>query len=288
MDGKRVQVVTDSVAWLPSSLASDLGIRVVPLHVSFGAEQFTETVDITNHVFYQRLQESRELPKTSQPSAGEFLEAYRQAAAAGAQSIVSIHVSSKLSGTFRSAEMAAAAFAEERPDVPIECIDTLQAATAEGIVAVRAAEAAARGATLEEVVAETRALLPKQRVLVVVETLEYLQKGGRIGRAQALLGGLLRIRPILTLIDGEVAPKERARTRARAMERLVALAGDYALGRPLGHLGIFHATAPDAAAELSEQFHSQFAVQRLILSELGPVIGTYLGPGALGVTFHCD
>jgi DegV family protein with EDD domain len=280
--------VTDSLAWIPPDLAQVHDLTVVPLHVHFGAEQYTETVDLTNEEFYRRLRQAKELPKTSQPSVGEFLEAYRAAAQAAA-AILSVHASSKLSGTFRAAQTAASLLREERPDVRIETLDTLQAATAEGIVAIRAAEDAARGLPFDDVLANARALLPKPRILFVVETLEYLHRGGRIGRAQALLGGLLHIRPILTVEDGEVAPKERARTRSRAMERVVELMAEYAQGRPFGHVAVVHAVAEDVAHELTGRVQERFQLKRpIIATEVGPVIGTYIGPGAFGVTFHCD
>lgn len=280
-------MVTDSLAWIPPDLAKQHDIRVVPLHVSIGEAQFTETVDLTNEEFYRRLRESKVVPKTSQPSVGEFLAAY-EAAAETAGAIVSIHASSKLSGTFRAAEAAAATLRQQRPDVRLETLDTFQAATAQGIVAIRASEDAARGASFEEVVANARLLMPKPRILFVVETLEYLRKGGRIGTAQALLGGLLHIRPILTVIDGEVAPRDRARTRARAMERVVELMAEYAHGRPFGHVGVVHAADEAAGQELARRVQERFTIDRFIFSEIGPVIGTYVGPGAFGATFHCD
>jgi DegV family protein with EDD domain len=282
------RIVTDSLAWIPGELAKQHGITVVPLHVHFGAEQYTETVDLTNAEFYRRLQESKVLPKTSQPAPGEFLEAYRRLAEQ-TTSILSIHASSKLSGTCRSAETAAGMLRSERPDVQIETIDTLQAAFCQGIVAIRAAEAAARGASLAELVVGARALMPKPRLFFVLETLEYLQKGGRIGRAQALLGGLLHVRPILTLVDGEVAPKERARTRAKAMERLLELMAEYAQGRPFGHVSVLHAVSEDVARSLAALIEQRFTLEHpIVVTEVGPVIGTYTGPGAFGATFHCD
>jgi DegV family protein with EDD domain len=284
---ERVGVVTDSLSWIPPDLARELGIRIVPLHVFFGDEQYTETVDITPQEFYRRLKESKVLPRTSQPSPGEFLDVYRDVAKR-ADAILSVHASSRLSGTFHSAQTAAGLLRQERPDVRIECLDTLQIAMAEGIVAVRAAEAAATGVPFDRIVADARALLPKPQVLVVVETLEYLYRGGRIGRARALLGGLLRIRPILTVTDGEVAPKDRARTRSQAMARVVDLMAEYAQGRPFGHVGVFHAEAPDVAEELTAMVRSRFTVNRFVASELGPVIGTHVGPGAFGTTYHCD
>src|SRR5688500_9337870 len=178
MPGGGTRVVTDSLAWIPDDLVRQHNIKVVPLHVHFGEEQFTETVDLTNEQFYTRLRESKELPKTSAPSPGEFLEAYR-AVAQDADAIVSVHFTSKLSATFRSAEIAAGELRQEMPNVKIETLDTLQAAMAQGIVVLEAAEAAARGTSFEQIVADAKALIPKPRVYFVVETLEYLHKGGR-------------------------------------------------------------------------------------------------------------
>lgn len=283
----RVRIVTDSLAWLPSELAAEHQIRVVPLHVFFGEEQFTEGVDLTNEEFYRRLQTSKVLPKTSQPSAGEFLNAYREVTD-GASAILSVHASSRLSGSVRAAATAANMLREERPDLRVETLDTFQIAMAEGIVALRAAEEASRGVPFDEIVAHARELSSKPRILCALETIEYLYKGGRIGRAQAFVGGLLHVRPIITVIDGEVAPKERVRTRARGMERIVELMGEYAQGRPFGHVGVLHAEAPDAAQEIIARVRERYQVERLVVTEIGPVIGTYVGPGAYGATFHCD
>jgi DegV family protein with EDD domain len=275
------------MAWLPPTLANEHQIRIVPLHVHFGEEQFTEGVDLTNREFYRRLREAKALPKTSQPSAGEFLDAYRDLAD-DASALVSIHASSKLSGTVQAARTAAGMLAQERPDVRVEVLDTLQIATAEGMVAIRAAEDADRGAALDEVVGNAQALAPKQRIVLSLETLEYLQRGGRIGRARALLGSLLRIRPILTVTDGEVEPKDRARTRSQAIERILELMADYAQGRPFAHVGVLHAEAPDVGDELAAKVRARFQVEQFIYTEIGPVIGTHVGPGAFGATFHCD
>jgi DegV family protein with EDD domain len=286
--GQRIRVVTDSLAWIPDDLVRRHQLTVVPLHVHFGEEQYTETVDLTNEQFYARLRESRVMPKTSAPSPGEFLDAYRRVADE-ADAIVSVHFTSKMSATYQSAEIAAGQLREERPGFRIETIDTLNAAMAEGIVALRAAEDAERGLSFDEVVANARALVPKPRVYLTVQTLEYLQKGGRIGRAQALVGGLLQIRPVLAVQDGIITPLARERTMGRAMDRIVTLIGEYAQGRPLAHACVLHAVAEDAARQVAQQLESRFTIQRpIIFSEIGPVIGTYVGPGALGVTFHCD
>ena len=288
MVGGQPRIVTDSLAWIPQELVEQHALTVVPLHVSFGEEQFTETVDLTNADFYRRLRESKALPKTSAPSPGEFAAAYR-ALSQETDSILSVHFTSKLSATLRAAEIAAAEVKGEMPALRIVTLDTLQAAMAEGIVAIRAAEDVARGVPFDQVVANARALAPKPRVLLVVETLEYLQKGGRIGRAQAFLGGLLNVKPILSVEDGVIEPKTRERSRARAMQRVVDYMAEYAQGRPLGHACVLHAVAEEPARELAALIESRFTLTRpIIFSEIGPVIGTYVGPGAFAATFHCD
>jgi DegV family protein with EDD domain len=289
MAEERIAVVTDSLAWLPESVSRERGITVVPLHVTIGDEHFTEGVDLTNREFFRRLRESRVLPKTSQPAAGEFLDAYRDVAAR-ADAIVSVHASGKLSGTVRSAETAAELLRQERPECRIEVIDTRTIATCQGITAVRAAEASAAGASFEDVLRIARTLPAKTRLLFVLETLDYLQKGGRIGRARALLGSLLQIKPILSLVEGEVAPKDRARTRAKAMERCLALMAEDAAGRPFRHVGVLHADAQDTAGELKREVQARFDVPDSVfmVEEIGPVIGTYTGPGAFGLSWYCE
>jgi DegV family protein with EDD domain len=288
MPGGQTRVVTDSLAWIPEDLVRQHQLTVVPLHVSFGEQQFTETVDLTNAEFYRRLQESKVLPKTSAPSPGEFAAAYRELAET-TDSILSVHFTSKLSATLRAAEIAAAEVRAETPGLRIDTLDTLQAAMAEGIVAIRAAEDAARGLPFDEIVANARALAPKSRILFVVETLEYLHKGGRIGRAQAFLGGLLNVKPILTVEDGVVTPKTRERSRLKAMARVIEYMQEHAQGRPLGHACVLHAVAEEPARELAALIESRFTLTRpMIFAEIGPVIGTYVGPGAFAVTFHCD
>jgi DegV family protein with EDD domain len=288
MPGGGTRIVTDSLAWIPDELVKQHNVKIVPLHVHFGEEQFTETVDLTNEQFYSRLRESKELPKTSAPSPGEFLEAYREVAK-DADAIVSIHFTSKLSATFQAATIAAGELRQEMPELKIETLDTQNAAMAQGIVVLKAAEAAAQGVAFDQIVADAKALIPKPRVYFVVETLEYLQKGGRIGRAQALIGGLLNVKPILTVEEGVVAPKGRERTRTKAMEKLCDTIATYAQGRPLGHLSVIHAVAEESARELARMIEARFKIERpTIFTELGPVIGTYVGPGAFGATFHCD
>jgi DegV family protein with EDD domain len=195
---KPIRIVTDSLAWLPAEVVRQYDVTVVPLHVSFGDEQFTETVDITNEEFYRRLRTGSVQPTTSQPSPGEFLDAYRRiSSTAGA--VISIHASAKLSGTYGSAQVAAGMARSEFPGVRYEVFDTKVIAPAQGMVVVAATEAAARGESVEAVLELIAALAPRTNAMVSVETLEYLIRGGRLGRVAGFIGGMLNVRPILSL-----------------------------------------------------------------------------------------
>jgi DegV family protein with EDD domain len=280
----HVRVVTDSLAWLPQTTIDEYGIRVVPLHVSFGDEHFTETVDLTNVQFYQRLRAGGK-PTTSQPSPGEFLEAYTELAKE-ADAVISVHASAKLSGTFQSATIAAASAREKFPRVRFEVFDTQLVAPAQGMVVIHVARALAAGATVDGAMAEAARIAPRLHAMIVPDTIEYLVRGGRVSRFQGFVGGLLNLRPILQLEDGLVVPRDRVRTRARSIERLVALMAEDAPSGRLGHVGLMHAEAPDARDELRRQITARFEVAEWLEVEIGPVLGTHAGPGAIGVTWH--
>jgi DegV family protein with EDD domain len=278
-----VRIVTDSLSWLPPEVAEEHCIEVVPLHVFFGQERYTETVNITNEEFYARLRTGDVLPKTSQPSPGEFQQVFEALANdADTDGIVCITASAKISGTNNSARAAAQAMAGKR----IEVIDTELAALAEGSLVIEAARAAAAGADTDAVVARVRELQPHCGVALTLDTLDYLYKGGRIGRAQHLVGGLLRFRPVLHMDGGELAPLARPRTRRKAVARLLQYTAERAGGNELAMAGILHGDAPDAAAELRRQVEARFKVGEVYESQIGPVIGTYTGPDALGLCFR--
>nr|BAL57010.1 degV family protein [uncultured prokaryote] len=273
-----VQVITDSTADLPPDLARSLGIAVVPLTVHFGTETFLDGVTITPDAFYTRLQQERTLPKTTQPSIGTFLEFYRRCA--NSDGILSLHISSKVSGTYNSASQAAQQLAG---GCPIVVVDTLQASLALGLVVLAAARAVQAGATLSEAEEVARRTARRCHLFGVLDTLDYLEKGGRIGRAAAFLGSVLQVKPILTLRDGEAYPLERVRTRRRAVERLVEITRQHA---PLAQLAVAYSTTPEEAQHLAERLQPFAPPQGVLLGRFGAVLGTYLGPGALGVALE--
>ncbi len=278
----RIAIVTDSSAYLPTDLVERYGIHVMPLKVAFGETVYRDCVDITEEEFYHKLAQAKELPITSQPSAGEFL-AFYQEVAQEAQSIVSIHISGALSGTYNSAVVAR----DMLPDVPIEVVDSRSTSMGQGFLVLAAARAAEEGKSREEIAALTRDLVPRLNVIFVLDTLKYLQKGGRIGGAQALVGSMLAIKPLLHLYEGRVEPLEKVRSKGKAVERLVEIMAEHLKGRP-AHVAVLHSANPQEAEALRAQIAARFPCRDLLLTGVSPVIGTHTGPGCLGLAFYAD
>lgn len=272
-----VRIVTDSTADLTEQQQQDAGITVVPLNVRFGDEVFKDHIELSGDEFFARLKASAQLPKTSQPPVGAFEDVFRRYREAGDE-IVAVLLSSKVSGTHGAAQMAAQAVGSDH----IEVIDSLTVSMALGFLAIEGAKTAKTGASRGEVAGRIRSLVPKAHVLAAVDTLTYLEKGGRIGRARALLGSLLNVKPIITLQDGEVAPLGRARGRAQAIDKLVDL-----LGRAgaLTRLAVLHGAALADAERLRDRVARNYPGLDVSFTEIGAVIGTYTGPGVIGFTF---
>ena len=269
-----VKIVTDSTADLPVLLAQELGITVVPVYVRFGQKVYRDRVDISETEFYQKLVESPVHPTTSQPSPADFADVYKKLSRE-ADEIVSIQVTSKLSGTYNSA-LQGRELAEMGH--PIEVVDSLSISMGLGLIAVTAAKAAMAGESLQAVMEEIRQCIPCIRLLGVFDTLKYLLLGGRIGKAKALLGSVLNVKPLLTMRDGELLPAGLARTRSKGIDRLFDLVKN-ALN--IQELAIVHSTTPDEAGSLKERIASIFDRERIHIARLGPALGVHGGPGAL-------
>jgi DegV family protein with EDD domain len=277
-----IKIVTDSTAYLPEATVRQHDIRVVPLCVHFGNEGFKECVELSNEQFYARLKTAPQLPTTSQPSAGEFYEVFRQLADAGHEILV-LTISSRLSGTWDSA-MAAR---EMLPEANILVIDSLSTSIGLLLMIEAAAEAIAAGATLQEVVDQVEAIKNKIHVLFVVDTLEYLAKGGRIGNAKAFLGTLLKVKPILVLQDGVIEPLEQVRSKAKAQARLLDLVEECLDGTgEQAKAAITHALVSEEARALGEQLTRRLCCAPPSLTDVGPVIGTHTGPGVIGIAVY--
>jgi DegV family protein with EDD domain len=276
----RIRVVTDSASDLPEDVASRLDIDVVSLTIRFGDEEFTDRVDLTPEVFWAKCKTSKTLPETSAPSVGAFQAAYERAADDGCDGVLVVTLSSLLSATYQSASLAADAVSER---IAVRVIDTENVSMGQGLIAIDLAELAATGATLEELSARATALLPKSGVLGTIDTLEHLIKGGRIGGAKALIGQVLSIKPLVELKGGVVAEAGRQRTRAKA---LAAVARATATHAPLRRLALVHGACSDADVAtlrgLANEIASEFP---LIVTDIGPVVGTHAGPGIIALTF---
>ena len=274
-----VAIVTDTTHYLPRELAAAHGLHEVSLYVRWddALEREAEMPDFD--AFYARLRTGRALPTTSQPSVGDFLAVYEPLLDAG-HDIVSIHLAAGLSGTWESARQARATLAHSG-DARVEVIDSATACGGMGMVVLAAARAASAGADLAGVVAATRAAREAMRMWFCIDTLEFLRRGGRVGKAQAWVGGALKIKPILS-VESEITPVERVRTSARAFARMVDyLAALHADGHDAWV--VQHIQSVDAAERLVEHGREIFGTEPLFVSEVGPVIGAHVGPGLVGV-----
>ncbi|HEY8284272.1 MAG TPA: DegV family protein [Chloroflexota bacterium] len=269
----EVRIVTDSASDIPAAAADALGITIVPLSVQFGSKSYVEREDLTASQFYALLASDPNFPRTSQPSVGRFEEVYRALSGQGAE-IISIHLSSKLSGTFNAATLAAA----NVPDARVHLVDTLTASMAEGMYVLAAARMAADGRPVEAILDAIEALRTRVFVIFMLDSMTHVQRGGRIGRAQSMIGTLLNIKPLLVIEDGLVTPRQRARTTARALREMANLARDRA---PLAEVHVMHANAPQVAAQLAALLQP-FVQGTLDIDTLGAVIGTHAGAGTIG------
>ena len=277
-----IGIVTDSTSGLSEVQLKEHGIASVPLYVRFGTEMFKEGVDLSSEEFYRRLTEREVFPATSQPSPGDFLEVYRKLERE-VDSIVSIHISSRLSGTCESAIAAS-----KDPDlkVKVDVVDSLSVSLGAGYMAISAAKMAAAGEDRESILRALAEMVAATRIAFIVDTLEYLRRGGRIGGAQAFLGSLLRIKPVLHIVNGQVEPLDRSRSTRRGMERVIRYVEDEWGKDPLPFAAVLHAVAPDEAERMKEVISARFEVGEWYKGELSPVIGTHCGPGLVGLCFH--
>lgn len=274
-----VRVVTDSGCDLTDDMASASAVTVVPLTIRFGDEELVDRRDITPAEFWRRCRSMAALPQTAAPSPGAFQSAYEHAATEGADSVVCLTISSRVSATYQSA-LAGAELLDGR--VPVRVVDTKSATMGQGLMCLAAAEAAAGGAGIEEVVALVEDLIPRTRVYGVVGTLDHLQRGGRIGGAAAMLGSLLSIKPVIQVSDGLVEQESKQRTRARALAYLTSKPRADA---PLERLAVANGAASDIDAVVAS-LRDIPVDHELVVAALGPVVGTHTGPETIGICYQ--
>ena len=279
----KVAIVVDSTAYVPEALIKQYNLHVIPLHVNWAGKSLRDNVDIKPDEFYKKLVEAKEMPTTSQPSAGEFYDFYTELAKTADQ-IISLHISSELSGTIASAHAAA----KLMEDFPIEIVDSYSTSMGLGFMAVAAARALEQGADYQAAANVARAIIPNMNVVFAVDTLEFLHRGGRIGGAQRFFGSMLSIKPLLQLEDGRIEALEKVRTKRKAVQRLLEIGAENAAKASKVYAAVAHAASPAEAESLAAQVKDQLNPAELYVVELSPVIGTHTGPGALGLAWYTE
>jgi len=276
-----VAIVTDSVADLPPQVAEEFGITVVPLVVRFGTDLYRDSLDLSPDQFYEKLRTNKTLPATSVPPPGAFADAYNKLAEKTSE-IAVISLTSKLSATY---EVALQAVGLMKRRCRVEVLDSQWAVMAQGFITIAAAKAAQSGASLHEVLNAARHTIQRVDMYAAFDTLEYLERGGRIGKAQAFLGSLLKVNPIIGMKDGEVHPLARERSRAKALDHLYNLVARFS---NVEGLAVEYATDLDEANRLVQRLHSKYPQVPIYLSRTSPVIGTHTGPGLIVVSVLGD
>jgi len=274
-----IKIVTDSTSDLSPALVKELGITVVPLYVIFGDKSYRDGVDITGDDFYKRLLTDPVHPSTSQPTPEDFANVYR-GLCQQADGIISIHISSKLSGTCSSALQAKEMVATE---CPIEVVDSKTTSMALGLIVIVAATIANTGASVKQVAEDIRQVVSDVQLLVIFDTLKYLAKGGRIGKAKSLLGSVLNVKPLLTIKDGEFVPVTQVRSRSKGIDKLFDFAKD---ASNVADLAVIHSTTRDEAESLASRIGSTIKLEQVRIARLGPVLGVHGGPGVLAVALR--
>ena len=281
----QVAIVADTVSCIPPNFLQEYRIHSVPVKLVLNGRVYSDGVDLSADQAYQLLREAR-LATMSAPSPGDFLLTYRQAAQEAPQ-VLCLTVSSQLSATYQAALRARDQAREEMPRVTIEVLDTASATAAEGFVVLAAARAAAEGKDLAEIIRAAEEVRGRVQALILLDTLRYLHRSGRVPHLFSQMGTLLAVRPILALAGGHLRPVTAVRSRTRGIERLLALAKERVGDRPV-HMAVMHAAAPEEAQALKERVEREFHIQELLMTHFTPVMGYATGPGVLGLAFYIE
>ncbi len=281
MSAQKIAVVTDSSAYIPVELLKGLDIHVIPLWLIWDEDRLLDGIDIQPQAFYERLRTSKSLPTSSQPSAKEF-ELFFQKCGKDCDAVVAVLVSTKISGTIDCAQAAL----NEISDLPIQIVDSCFSSMGLGFVVLAAARAAAAGKSIEEVVLAAERMRDDVRLLFVVDTLEYLHRGGRIGGAKRLFGTVLQIKPILHFEDGLIQPHSQARTRKKAIEQMLITAEEHLSGRAMAEACVVNIDCRSDGQALGGMVKERFQPGSIYLSDCSPVVGTHVGPGGLGLAYY--
>lgn len=284
MGKAKIAIVTDSSAYIPEeALGGFKHLHIIPLWLVWDGESLQDGVDIAPSAFYERLTNSKTIPSSSQPTAGEFVEVFKKAAQ-DAEAVLAILVSSKISGTVESAIQAQTML----PEIPIRIVDTFNVSMGLGFPVIEAAKAIMAGKSLDEAAAVAEEIKDKVHFLFVVDTLEYLHKGGRIGGAKRLMGTALQIKPILHFWEGSIDSLSQTRTYKKAIQEMLDIAEERLEGKNMAAASVIHANAPEEAARVAEMVKERFRVGQILLAPVSPVVGTHAGPGAVGLVFYAQ
>lgn len=274
-----IKIVTDSLSDIPAPLARELGVSVVPLLVYFGSDEYRDGVDISTDEFYRRLESEAALPRTSAPGAGVFIKLFQELTR-DADGVLAIMASSRVSAIYNSAVQAKNAL-KGQVSARIEVVDSLEVLAGEMFLVLEAVEAVQSGADMDEVLRRVSELRPRVHIRAAFDTLEYLKKGGRIGRAQAFVGTLLHITPILGFKDGEAYPCARVRSYARAKDYLVEFVRSFS---SIKRLAVEDATTPYEADALADRLGTVYPRDKIVRAKFSPVVGTHVGPHVIAVS----
>jgi len=270
-----VRIVTDRTCDISAELEKELNITNIPVYLIFGKTTFRDGVDITTDQFYQKLLHEPVYPTTSQPTPKDFVDVFNKLSLE-ADGILAIHISKKLSGTINSAEQAVKMVTTKKP---IEIIDSLSVSMGLGLQVIAAARMAKQGKNLAEISAAVKNMVPNTKVFILFDTLEYLAKGGRIGKAKSLMGAILNVKPMISVKDGELVPSGQVRSRSKGKEKLLEFANSL---KGVEDLAVIHSTTPDEAREMANSITS-FPKESIHVQRIGPVLATHVGPGVLGI-----
>jgi DegV family protein with EDD domain len=280
-----VAVLTDSCASLPESMLRQLNIRTVAYYIHRGSEVLRDLVTIQREEFLRWLMTARSLPTTASPGPGDYFEAYQQLAAQGASEIISIQMSSRVSGGYQAATVAQTMMSEAHPEVRIEVVDTLNAALCQGWMVLEAARSALAGASLDTILARVRSMIPVTRMIQTADTLRYLYMGGRIGKAQHLAGSLLNIKPLIGIQEGVIVPLGQAHSRSQAYRQMAEMVAA-AVGKGRARVAYMHAGAQREVEKIKDLVETNVDVAESFFAELSPALAVHTGPGTAGLCFY--
>ncbi|KZM57680.1 MAG: DegV family protein [Bacillaceae bacterium] len=276
----QIAIVTDSTAYIPEEVRKRHGIHMIPLSVIFGDESYREEIDMTAESFWEEIKRQKELPTTSQPPVGEFVELF-ESLSKEYDAVISIHLSSGISGTYNGAVTAG----QMVDSIKVYPYDSEISCMAQGFYAIEAAKMAKEGKKPEEIIARLDEIKKSMDAYFMVDDLSHLQRGGRLTGAQALIGNLLQLKPLLHFVDKVIVPYEKIRTRKKAIQRIYQLFDEAASKHPV-RAAVIHANRPEDAKKMKEELESKYPNSEFIISYFGAVIGTHLGEGAMGLCWY--